>query len=298
MQITTKLGLSLLIVAAILVGVGAVLGIAHLRWRAGVARLTAALGCDTVAEPLPPFRWSEIGDLPAPVQRYFRAVLLEGQAIPRCARLTQRGEFLLEGKGWRPFAATHHVGGRPPGFVWDARIRMAPGLTVRVRDGFVGGSGSMLGSILGLVPVVAAAGTPGINAGALHRYLAEAAWMPTALLPSHGVVWAPLDSTSARATLTAGTTTVSLDVFFGPDGLIERVFTPERGRDVSGRTEPTPWEGRFTEYAERAGMRIPLAGEVAWILPTGRQSYWRGRITDVSYRPAPPRLTARSPGRG
>lgn len=270
------------LVAIMVGGVVAALGVAHFRWRADVAAMTAGLGCDA-PDTLPPLRWNEIARLPRPVRRYFRAVLQEGQQVHRCGRLTQTGEFLVDGKGWRPFSATHHLAARSPGFVWDARIRMAPGLAIRVRDGFVNGSGSMLGSMLGLAPIVSVAGTPDINAGALHRYLAEGVWMPTALLPSQGVVWTALDDTSARATLTAGATTVSLDMFFGPDGLITRVFTPERARDVDGRAVPTPWEGRFSDYAEREGMRIPLAGEVAWILPGGPQPYWRGRITSASY---------------
>ena len=31
------------------------------------------------------------------------------------------------------------------------------------------------------------------------------------------------------------------------------------------------------------GMRIPLAGEVEWILPEGPQPYWRGEILDIEY---------------
>ena len=53
---------------------------------------------------------------------------------------------------------------------------------------------------------------------------------------------------------------------------------PERARDVGGRFEPTPWEGRFADYAERDGMRVPLTGAVAWVLPEGRRDYWRGRL--------------------
>ena len=30
-------------------------------------------------------------------------------------------------------------------------------------------------------------------------------------------------------------------------------------------------------------MRIPLRGEVAWLLPEGRQVYWKGEITDASF---------------
>jgi len=40
-----------------------------------------------------------------------------------------------------------------------------------------------------------------------------------------------------------------------------------------------PWRGRFWNCAGRDGMRVPIDGEVAWILPSGARPYWRGRIT-------------------
>ncbi|MFZ0257155.1 MAG: DUF6544 family protein, partial [Gammaproteobacteria bacterium] len=45
----------------------------------------------------------------------------------------------------------------------------------------------------------------------------------------------------------------------------------------------TPWYGRFWNYDERGGMRIPLDGEVAWLLSEGPKPYWRGRITQLVY---------------
>jgi hypothetical protein len=52
----------------------------------------------------------------------------------------------------------------------------------------------MLASLMGLVPLAAVEAIPGITAGALHRYLAEAVWCPTALVLSQGVVWTSLDA--------------------------------------------------------------------------------------------------------
>jgi hypothetical protein len=43
--------------------------------------------------------------------------------------------------------------------------------------------------------------------------------------------------------------------------------------------------GRFINYQERNGMLIPLDGEVAWNLPDGDLSYWRGRIEAIEYQP-------------
>lgn len=273
----------LVVLAAIAVTLAAVLLLAELRWRAATAEAAARLRGTTGGAGLATFSGSELAFLPSPVERYLRAVLREGQPLPRSVRVEWRGDFLVRPPGgWGPFTATQVVTIRPGGFVWDARMRMAPGVSVRVRDGFAHGTGSMRASVLGLFTVAAVEGTPGIATAALQRWLAEAAWYPTALLPSQGTEWTSLDETSARATTRAAGVEASVDYHFGAEGLVERVYTAERGRDVNGRSVPTPWEGRFTEWGERGGARVPLAAEVAWLLPEGRQTYWRGRLVSIS----------------
>jgi hypothetical protein len=275
----------LLSLVALILLLAVTLLLAGARWRSASAALVAQLQDTTAPGSRAAYSSQELADLPAPVARYLGEVLRDGQRVPRRARIEQRGTFAVRPgpDGWRPFTAVQHFAARPTGFVWDARIGMAPGLDFLVRDAFVGGTGSMCGTVMGVVPVVNVHDTPEIAAGALVRYLAEAVWMPTALLPSHGVNWVALDDTSARASLTAGGTTVSLDFFFGADGLVERIYTPARGRDVEGRSVPTPWEGRWFEYADRGGVRVPTRGEVAWILAEGRTPYWRGEIARVAY---------------
>jgi hypothetical protein len=262
---------------------GALLG-AALRWRSGTNRLVASLTRAT-NPPAAVYTAADLQGLPAPVAAYFRAVLHEGQRPLRHATLTQEGVFLLKPtpEGWRPFTATQHIATAPAGFVWDARIRMLPGIDVRVRDAFADGDGSMRASVLGLYSLAAVEGTEAISQGALLRYLAEAVWVPTALLPSAGVAWTAVDDTTALATLTAGSTTVSLSFFFGPDHLVRRIYAAGRMRDLDGVGTPTPWEGRFSDYAERGGVRIPLRGEVGWVLPSGLQTYFRGRVVAVTY---------------
>jgi hypothetical protein len=56
---------------------------------------------------------------------------------------------------------------------------------------------------------------------------------------------------------------------------------------LSGKSVLTPWQGRFWNYGERSGMRVPLDGEVAWVLPEGAKPYWRGHITESTYELAP-----------
>ena len=116
-------------------------------------------------------------------------------------RLTQQGRFLLsEVKAvWQPFHATQLSTTQPPGFDWDALIRMARGLSVYVRDSYALGAGSLHAAMQGLVMVARMYGTPQMAQGELMRYLTEAVWYPTALLPSQGIRWDGIDDTTARA---------------------------------------------------------------------------------------------------
>ncbi|HEV7517680.1 MAG TPA: DUF6544 family protein, partial [Thermoanaerobaculia bacterium] len=195
--------MSWIIAGLVLLALVATVALAGYRWRRESRRLMARLDPGNGPSGAPVLSAAELAGLPDPVARYLRAVLHEGQPIARHALVLHRGDFLLRPgeNGWRPFTSSEHFAVQPPGFVWDARIRMVPalpGLDVLVRDSFVSGRGSMHGSVLGLVPVVAAEGTPEMAAGALYRYLAEAAWIPTAFLPRHGVVWTAIDESSAR----------------------------------------------------------------------------------------------------
>src|SRR5262249_27267353 len=140
------------------------------------------------------FTASQLDTLPPPVARYFRAALRDGQPIVRRARLEWEGTFLMrpERRQWVPFTAVQNFASNPPGFVWDARMSTFPGFDVRVRDGFVKGWGSMHASVMGLFPLADAEGTPEIARAGLQRYLAEAVWHPTSLLPSQGVAWSAI----------------------------------------------------------------------------------------------------------
>jgi len=268
--------------AGLLLGTAAVAAVAgERRWRGATARAVAQLDATAREGPLAPFDPGALDGLPAPLARYLHFAIRPGRGGARRMRVEHAGTFAARPGRWAPFTSVQHVAVDPPGFVWDAVIRMAPGLPVRVRDGYLAGEGAMAASVVGLVPMVDQHGTPELAAGSLMRYLAEAAWLPSALF-SRGVVWTPVNDSTARATLTDSGVTVALDLHFGPRGEILRV-SGDRYRDVAGRGVLTPWEGRFSDYALRDGFVIPLEGEVAWLLPEGRTPYWRGRVVGVTY---------------
>lgn len=260
-----------------------------LRWQSGTRGLVFRL--DAARASIEPARYDsrELAGLPSPVQRYLHTVLKEGQPLVAAVTVTHDGTFNLgeSGEQWKPFTSTERVVTKRPGFVWDGRITMMPGLAVGVHDAYVGGEGILHATLFGFVTLADMRGTSEVAQGELIRFLAEAAWYPTALLPSQGARWEAVDDTSAKVTLRDGQTTSTLLCRFNQAGLIESVRAEARGRAVKGAVVPTPWGGRWWHYDLRDGMRIPLDGEAAWLLPEGPKPYWRGRITSVSYEFAP-----------
>ena len=255
------------------------------RWHIGTKALRAQLRA--TCGPITPATYDprELEGLPLPVQRYFRAVLMQGQPMVAAVRVAHTGQFNMDATHakWRAFTSDQLVITRRPGFDWDARIRMAPSLHVFVHDAYMAGEGFLHAALGGLITLADLRGTPEVAEGELMRFLAEAAWYPPALLPSQGVRWDAIDDTSARASLVDDITTVSLVFRFDAEGLIHTAHTAARYRTVNGALVATPWQGRFWAHEVRGGMRIPLHGEVAWLLPEGPSPYWRGHITDIVY---------------
>ncbi len=227
----------------------------------------------------------EIEGLPAPVQRYFRAVLMPGQPLVAAVTIDMVGRFNLSASGqrWQPFRARQWATTRRPGFVWDARITLLPSLQVRVVDSYVAGQGLLHAAVQGLFTLARVQGEGEIARGELMRWFAEVAWYPTALLPSQGVQWQALDDRSARATLVDGPVTLSLLFQFSADGLIESFRAEARGSMVGQQMVMAPWVGGWSDYQRRDGMLVPLVGEVAWLRPEGRQSYFTGRVQALHY---------------
>jgi len=271
------LGLLVIITVALLYGIS--------RWQSSTREMHEKL--EAARLPIEPrvYDSTELNGLPAPVQRYFRAVLKDGQPMVLAVSVEHTGTFNMSetGEQWRSFTSTQRVITRRPGFDWEARVAMMPGLTVRVHDAYIAGEGILHASLFGLVSLVNLRGTPEVAQGELMRFFAETAWYPTALLPSQGVQWEPVNDASAKATLKDGETTLTMLFRFNEDGLIASMRAEARGRTVAGAVIPTPWEGRWSNYKLRDGMLIPLEGEVAWILPEGPKPYWRGGITRLSY---------------
>jgi hypothetical protein len=225
--------------------------------------------------------------LPPPVARYLRLALPEGMNAPRLVTLVQHGELRTDvhRTAWLPFSAIHTVAPERTAFAWDAKVKVAPFVSVRVLDSLVDGRGAGKVLLLSALDIGHDDGSPEISSGSLHRFLAEAVWYPWALRPSAFLTWQPIDESRAMATLATQDAAVSLEFRFSQDGEVTGIHTPARWGRFRGRYAKAAWEGHFGRYTRRDGVLVPLYGEVGWYVEERLELAWKGSITSVTWTP-------------
>ncbi len=231
------------------------------------------------------FDSSQVEDVPQPVRTYLSKVLRENQPLIQAVKIEQRGSFNMgqTDANWKRFSANQFVTTNPPSFLWDARIRVAPLVDAFVKDAYMEGRGILEAKLLGLIKLVNVSSTPELDRAELMRYLGEAVWFPTALLPTQGVNWQAMDDSHAIATISFMNTEAKLLFEFDKENLVSSVYADTRAMISGKEIKFAAWQGRFWNYHMRDGMLIPLEGEVAWIIEGKRLPYWRGRIEKIEY---------------
>jgi hypothetical protein len=277
--------LTLILLGVIAAALGLTIRIGANRQRRALIQDIEMLLQTTARMPIAQGNTEELNNLPEPVVRYFKQVLSKGQQYIRVAHLRQTGELRTDPQSdrWLLFQADHVVTPLSPGFVWDAQVNIAPLIHVGVRDAYIAGHGSGAVSLLSAIPVAAQRDRVEMDSGALHRYLAEAAWYPTALLPSAYLKWRPIDDNKALASLTDSGITVHLEFSFNEAGEVTGIYSAGRWGLFAGEYKQAPWEGHFRKYEERGGMQVPTEGEVGWYASGEWQSVWKGTITEINY---------------
>lgn len=258
----------------------------HLRGKTKQAIQHAELELESTSDVAQePVDFAELAALPEIVQHYFRHVLVDGQRRIRLTRLLQRGTLRTSTRNprWLTFDAEQVIAPATRGFLWIARVRMLPWISLQICDRFIAGRGIGELRMFSAVRIASDHDHPELDEAQLHRYLAEAVWSPTALLPTSGVRWTALDDESALASITVQGIHVSLEFRFNARNEICSVHCPGRWMRTRSGYNKVPWQGRFADYVQSNGMRVPLAGEVAWLEDSDWQSVWKGRIEEIRH---------------
>jgi len=229
------------------------------------------------------FSFNDLERLPEPVQRYFKYTLRDGQEHIKFVRLKQVGEFRMkENQSWMPIKAEQYFTTEDPAFIWRVKFTMSPFIWIEGRDMYYQGRGNMLIKLLSTITVADATGSE-MDISSLIRFLAEAPWFPTALLPSDYLEWIEIDSNSAQAVIKDNGCTASGIFTFNEKGEIIKFVTNDRYMEVDGKYFKEQWGGYYRNYQEIEGMKIPTEGEVEWNLASGDFQYIKLKITYIQY---------------
>jgi len=202
-----------------------------------------------------------------------------GGSGTRWFRVTQQGEMRLQpGEDWRAFTAEQVYAVSEPAFVWHADFG-----AFRVVDQVVDGVGRLEARVFGVLPVARADGAEATRAQLL-RYLAELVWVPRAFSDNRSIRWRQAGPGELVATLAHAGHEVELRFTFDEAGDVCRV-EGVRECGVEGHRGSRPWVGRFSDYRQVGGVRVPTRGEVEWRLDSGPFVYWRGAIVGLQAGP-------------
>lgn len=215
---------------------------------------------------------------PELVRRYIERNLPDDQS-PAGVRLSQVGEMQLKAGRWSPFRASQTMAVDRVEFAWHANFRMLPLVSVRVRDWYRAGAGGLAVRLWDVIPIVNAEGDE-VARGEAMRYLAELPLVPHAMVANPALRWRVVDESTVEVATCVGPERVAVSLHFDADGDIVAMSAAARERGVGKRAVATPWSGKFGEYREFDGIRVPTKAEVSWVLPDGQFTYFRCRVTN------------------
>lgn len=217
-------------------------------------------------------------DLPDVLAAFATRGLL-GASPAGAIRLHQAAEMRLKkGADWQALPAQQTIAAARPGFAWVAAKYLGPLPLLRVLDSFDGDDGRLALRLFGGVPMGGVEG-PEAALGEGLRYLAELPWCPDAILTNRAITWQEgPDGLTARLPTAGGDAVVSFGL--GPTGDITTIEARNRpASQPDGSIAHLDWHGRFWDYADIGGRRVPRQGEIGYVHADGYEAYFRAEIT-------------------
>lgn len=215
-----------------------------------------------------------VSTLPEAAQRLLLHAIEPGVPLWRSVELRMRGEIQLG--GWRRFTA-RQVLTPGVGFVWAATARFF-GLPVSGYDRYSSGTGEMRWRLLGVVPVLSAAG-PDVTRSAAGRLAAEAMFVPTTF---DLAAWADGPAPEvARRSWRVGDTADAVDLHVAADGTL-RAVTMQRWQAGKAPAQRRPFGVTMDAEHRFCGLAIPVRFTGWWDTP-GHGDFFRAEITAATF---------------
>lgn len=219
---------------------------------------------------------------PDAVQRYVRHAIAPGTVLASAVHLRMHGEIKLS--SWLSFEAEQVIAYQH-GMIWSAVVRMY-GLPIRGYDSLLGGKGSMRWKLLGLLPLMSAAG-PDITRSTAGRLAAEYVWLPS-ILCSDDVQWTTPDHRHIAGRVRVCNETPELMLAIADNGAVDSIVMQRWGNPDKQAFAYHSFGGVVLEEATFAGYTIPVHLRIGWYAGTDTfvrgGEFFRVHVTDAVFR--------------
>ncbi len=204
---------------------------------------------------------SDFSTLPKAVRVYLqKAMPKKGVPIGR-VKIEQKGEMRVHDEAsFEPFTAVQYVSQGTPRMMWAGSVKYWPLTDLKILTAWIQpGEGETSSFLWGLVPAFKKTGAE-MKAYLMARWLAEAVWYPTALLPSDRISWEPVKSRQpeviqARVRFTDGDMTVSGIFTFMKSNGAPLMFTVEDG--AMPAFSIYRWYCSYSEWSRYGDFQVP-----------------------------------------
>jgi hypothetical protein len=219
---------------------------------------------------------------PPVARRYLDHAIAPGTPAATAVHLAMSGAIRVG--GWHPFTAEEVIEW-PSAMTWSARVRML-GLPVRGHDRLVDGRGEMRWRLLGLIPLVTAAG-PDIDRSTAGRLAAELVWLPS-VLASPAVHWEDHGADRTQATFAVQGHAMALELAIEPSGRLISIALERWGSPDRGPFRTLPFGGIVEAEGVFGGYTIPTRLRIGWHPGTPRfeaeGEFFRATVDAATFR--------------
>jgi hypothetical protein len=195
------------------------------------------------------------GDLPVPVERFYR--LIYGENVPLLVSAVITGETRLRVNGITfpgRFRFTHIAGQGYRHYI-EATIFGLP--LMKVSERFLDGKSRLV------LPFSVAEGEPQVDQGANLALWAESMWLPSVFITDSRVRWEPIDDDSAILIVPFEDKEERFVVHFSPDTGFLQLMESMRYKDASSEGK-TLWINEALQWSSIDGNVLPAVGAVTW----------------------------------
>lgn len=220
------------------------------------------------------FRYSQLEQLPLPVQKYLKYAIPANQPYIRCVRLKHKGFFkTAPDKPWKEIIGEQYFITSRPGFIWKGKLG-----PITAQDMYLVDKGQLSVSLLETFPIMKTEGEA-VDQGELLRWLGESVWFPTALLPNDQLEWESIDNETAKLVYNHNNLSIYFIVSFNEKGEITQLQTE---RYYNSKNLVT-WIGHCSGYKMINGFTIPTEIKATWKLNTGNHTYANFKLRELEY---------------